>query len=65
MQEAKVKKETREKPKYNMLQNSAYMINLAWKEKEKKVLLLSVLSALLSVVNNLLNLYISPSVYPS
>lgn len=62
MQEAKVKKETREKPKYNMLQNSAYMINLAWKEKEKKVLLLSVLSALLSVVNNLLNLYISPSV---
>lgn len=45
-----------------MLQNSAYMINLAWKEKEKKVLLLSVLSALLSVANNLLNLYISPSV---
>ena len=50
------------KPKYNMWQNSAYMISLAWREKEKKVLVLALLLALISVVNSLVNLYITPSI---
>ena len=33
------KKETKEKPKYNMWQISAYMVSLAWREKEKKIIL--------------------------
>lgn len=50
------------KPKYNMWQNSAYMIALAWREKEKKVLVLALLLALIAVVNSLVNLYITPSI---
>lgn len=50
----------KQKPKYNMWQNSAYMISLAWKEKEQTVLVLAVLSAVLSVANSLIHLYISP-----
>ena len=57
----KKKKEKPPKPKYNMLQNSAYMIALAWREKEKKVLVLSLLTALLAVAGNMTNLYITPS----
>ena len=52
----------KQKPKYNMWQNSAYMIALAWREHEKKVLVLALLSALFSVAGNLVGLYISPSV---
>jgi ATP-binding cassette subfamily B protein len=55
-------KEKSVKPKYNMWQCSGYMIRLAWHEKEKKVLVLCVLQALLAVASNLLNLYVSPSV---
>lgn len=62
MQDSKTKKEKKQKPKYNMWQNSAYMISLAWREKEKMVLVLSLLSAIFSVAGNLVNLYISPSV---
>ena len=50
------------KPKYNMWQCSAYMILLAWREKEKKVLLLCLLQVFLAVMSNLVNLYVSPSV---
>lgn len=60
MRDSKVKKEKRQKPKYNMWQNSAYMISLAWREKEKKVLVLAFLTALFSVASNLVNLYVSP-----
>ncbi len=55
-------KEKSPKPKYNMRQNSAYMISLAWRVKEKKVLVLSLLSAALSVAINLINLYVAPSI---
>ncbi len=51
-----------QKPKYNMWQNVCYMIRLAWCEKEKKVLVLGLLVALLTVLSNLINLYISPTV---
>ena len=45
-----------------MWQCSAYMILLAWREKEKKVLLLCLLQVFLAVMSNLVNLYVSPSV---
>jgi len=48
--------------KYNMVQNTWFMIKLAWTSGEKKVLVLSILSALLAVALNLVNLYISPTI---
>lgn len=56
----KTKKEKAPKPKYNMGQNSWYMIKLAWTSGEKKVIVLSLLSALTAVGLNLINLYVSP-----
>ena len=58
----KTKKEKAPKPKYNMAQNSAYMIKLAWTSGEKKVIVLSLLFALLAVALNLINLYVSPTI---
>lgn len=56
-----VKKESL-KPKYNMAQNSWFMAKLAWTSGEKKVLVLSLLSAILAVALNLVNLYVSPAI---
>lgn len=56
----KPRKEKASKPKYGMGQNSWFMIKLAWTSGEKKVLVLSLLSALLAVGLNLINLYVSP-----
>ena len=58
----KKEKETVSKPKYNMWQCAAYMIQFAWREKEKKVLVLCLLQVFLAVASNLVNLYISPSI---
>ncbi len=58
----KADKKLREKPKYNMWQNSWFMISLAWREKEKKVLVLGFITAVLAVAASLINLYISPMV---
>ena len=58
----KAKKEKAPKPKYNMAQNSWFMIKLAWTSGEKKVIVLSLLSALLAVALNLINLYVSPTI---
>lgn len=58
----KKEKEKSKKPKYSMWQCSAYMIALAWREKEKKVLLLCLLQVFLAVMSNLVNLYVSPSI---
>ena len=58
----KTKKEKSPKPKYNMGQNSWYMIKLAWTSGEKKVIVLSLLSALTAVALNLINLYVSPTI---
>jgi len=58
----KAKKEKAPKPKYNMGQNSWYMIKLAWTTGEKKVIVLSLLSALFAVALNLINLYVSPTI---
>ena len=59
------KKEKDPKPKYNMGQNSWFMIKLAWTSGEKKVLVLSLLSAILAVALNLVNLYVSPAILSS
>ena len=55
-------KENGQKSKYNMWQNSSFMIELAWTSKEKKVIILSLLSASMVVLLNIINLYISPSI---
>ena len=62
MANEKAQKTKTAKPKYNMWQNSAFMIRLAWKAKEKKVLVLSVMIALLGVTSEIVNLYITPTV---
>lgn len=56
------KKEKTPKPKYHMGQNAWYMVKLAWTSGEKKVIVLSLLSALLAVALNLINLYVSPTI---
>lgn len=58
----KAKKEKAPKHKYNMAQNSWFMIKLAWTSGEKKVIVLSLLSALFAVALNLINLYVSPTI---
>lgn len=58
----KMKKEKAPKPKYNMAQNSCFMIKLAWTSGEKKAIVLTLLSAMLAVALNLVNLYVSPTI---
>ena len=47
-----------QKPKYSLAQNVVWMIKLAWKVR-KRVLLFCVLAALVEVLYNLAQLYIS------
>ena len=56
------KNKDKKKPKYNMFQNSWFMINLAWKQKEKKVIFTAILLVLFGVALNLINLYIAPTI---
>lgn len=44
------------------MESTWFMIKIAWTSKEKKVLVLSLLSAILAVALNLVNLYISPTI---
>lgn len=62
VRQEKTKKEKTPKPKYNMGQNAWYMIKLAWTTGEKKVIVLSLLSAVMAVGLNLINLYVSPTI---
>ncbi len=62
MSKKKTQKEKTLKPKYNMGQNSWFMIKLAWTSGEKKVIVLGLLSAILAVALNLVNLYVSPTI---
>lgn len=52
---------SKQKPKYNVLQNVIWMIKIAW-ENRKRVLLFCVLTAVLEVLLNLTELYIAPEV---
>ena len=56
----KKKKEKAPKPKYNMWQNVGFMVKTAWIEKEKKVLVTTLFLAVLSVINSLIGLYVTP-----
>ncbi len=58
----KGEKQPKKKPKYNMFQNSWFMIKLAWKQKEKKVIFTGILLVLLKVAMNLIDLYIAPTI---
>lgn len=55
-------KNKKTKPKYNVFQNIWFMISLAWRQKEKKVIFTMVLLVLLGVSLNLINLYIAPTI---
>ncbi|MCL1786497.1 MAG: ABC transporter ATP-binding protein/permease [Defluviitaleaceae bacterium] len=50
------------KPKYNLWQNSWYMLQAAWTTGNKIVIALCLVSALLFVINNLLGLFIAPQI---
>lgn len=52
----------KQKPKYNMWQNIAYYISFAWKEKEKKIIFLSLLLVGFAILNNMVNLYVAPAI---
>ncbi len=52
----------KEKPKYNMWQNSCWMIGMAWKIKEKKVLFLCLAQVVIALGLNLVSLFISPAI---
>ena len=62
MPKEKEQKEKTPRPKYGMAQNSWYMIKLAWGTGEKKVVVLSLISALAALGMNLINLYVSPMI---
>lgn len=49
------------KPTYNVVQNVAWMVGIAWKTR-KRVLLFCILTALLEILYNLAQLYIAPEV---
>lgn len=51
-----------QKPMYNMWQNSAYMIKLAWSIKEKKIVFLCVSAAACTVALAILELFVVPSI---
>jgi ATP-binding cassette subfamily B protein len=51
----------KEKPKYHIYQNVCWMVQIAWK-KRKRVLLFCIVTAVLEVFLNLLQLYLAPEV---
>ncbi len=57
-----MKKKESEKPRYSMWQCCAWMAGFAWSRKEKKVLVLCLLQAVLAVFSNLVNLYLAPAI---
>ena len=51
----------KEKPKYNTVQNIGWMVKMAW-NSSRRVLLFCVLTAVLEVLLNLVQLYLAPEV---
>lgn len=51
----------KEKPKYNIRQNLSFSIRMAWQTR-KRVLVYCVLSAMISVLLNLVQLYVAPEI---
>lgn len=57
-----MQKKEKIKPKYNMWQNSAYMISTAWNSKNKKVIFLCLASLIARVMTRVLHLFLSPTI---
>ncbi len=57
-----MRKKDKKKPKYNTFQNVWFMIKLAWKQKEKKVIFTAILLIIFGIALNLINLYIAPTI---
>ena len=51
-----------EKPRYNLFQNSAYMLSTAWTTGNRSVIWLCIVSAALAVITSLLGLFVAPTV---
>jgi len=51
----------KEKPKYNIWQNVCFSVKLAWQTR-KRVLVITAASAILSVLLNLVQLYVAPEI---
>ena len=51
----------KEKPKYNIRQNLSFSVRMAWQTR-KRVLVYCVLSAIISVLLNLVQLYVAPEI---
>jgi len=54
------KEKTKQRSKYNMLQNSFYMLKQIWKPGSRSVPFFCILLAALGVANNLIDLFIAP-----
>ena len=50
------------KPRYNLLQNSGYMISTAWKSDNKSVIWLCIVTAALAMATSLLALFVTPAI---
>jgi len=61
MGKSKPGKDKKDKPKYNLFQNSAYMVRHAW-EWQKSVLALFLLSIVLAVAADVLSLFVTPMI---
>ena len=55
-----MKPKKKEKPKYNAWQNFAWMVGIAWREKEKKVLLIEGAAVTFRITDNLITLFVVP-----
>ena len=55
-------KQKKEKPRYNLFQNSAYMISTAWTTGCRSVIWLCLITAVLAISSNLLGLFVAPTV---
>ena len=55
-----MKAKKKDKPKYNAWQNFAWMVGIAWREKEKKVLLIEGGAIVCRVTTNLTELFVVP-----
>ena len=61
MMKEKTKKEKSPKPKYNIWQNICFSVKLAWQTR-KRVLIITITGAILSVLLNVVQLYIAPEI---
>ena len=54
-------KKKKEKPQYNMWQNSAYMMSLAWKS-QKSVIILCIVLVVIRLIDNIIGIFMTPTI---